>query len=161
MKNLIVLMFLCVIWICFCLVFFGCREFIIAIYDPMSWLKVDFISFPHLLAYMPYFIFAELVEFFLLNRIINLIIWFKDPASDDDARSLSHEFKFFYLMGIELVAPLFLMVVEPFSNTSCFSKKCVNEVLYYAYVRYMVILIELIIRSVNLCLIKSKATLKE
>ena len=64
--------------------------FLIDIYDPLSAMKIGDISFVHLLGYSPYFVFSYLMDYFLMNKIIDFLVWFKDPASDDDARLVGH-----------------------------------------------------------------------
>jgi hypothetical protein len=55
---------------------------------------------------------------------------------------------------------VFFLVIEPFSNTSCYSKSCINEIQFYVYSRYIFILFEVLVRTVMLFLNKSKTTIE-
>jgi len=149
-------MFMMGIWSIFGGVFFGCRMFVVEIYNSMSQYQALFLSLPHLFGYSLYFIFIEFVRILLFDQFVRLIIFFKDPASDDDARRLAQLFKFTYIFGIEMIPPLFFLVIEPFAGTSCFSKSCIDEIRYYVYSRYTALLFEVLIRTVKGFIIKYK-----
>ena len=59
-KNLILTILLLLDLMVYGGIFFGCRMFLVDIYDPLSNLIIFYISLPHILAYTPYFIFVEL-----------------------------------------------------------------------------------------------------
>ena len=135
LKNIVWSIFMLVIWGVYGGVFFGCRMFLLEIFDSMAKNQVLFLSLPHLIAYSVYFIFVELVRIVIYRHLVRFLIFFKDPASDDDGRKLEHFFKFYYIFGIEMIPPLFFLIIEPFSNTSCFAKSCIDEIQFYVYSR--------------------------
>jgi hypothetical protein len=157
LKNIVWSIFMMAIWSVFGGVFFGCRMFQLEIFNSMALNQVLFLSLPHVIAYSVYFIFVELVQMVTYRHLVRFLIFFKDPASDDDARKLEHFFKFYYVFGIEMIPPLFFLIIEPFANTSCFSKSCINEIRFYAYSRYTAILFEVFVRTITGYIIKYQA----
>ena len=64
------------------LLFAGFRRMLVVMYDSMAGLTIGFLSFPHLLAYFFFFLSVDLVKYFVIDRIISLLIKLKNPPSD-------------------------------------------------------------------------------
>ena len=81
-------------------IFFGFRRMLVSIWAGMASLKAGFISIPHLIAYIMFFIFVDLFRYLATDRIIRLLVKMHNPASDEDARDIDHNIRFGYLLGI-------------------------------------------------------------
>ena len=103
-------------------IFHGCRMFLLHIYNDLYALKRgDYFSFPHLLAYSIYLVVSEVFQRKMYFKIVNAMIWIKNPSSDIIERNLKSYFTFYYLLTIELLPIVFFFLLEPFSGTSCYS----------------------------------------
>jgi hypothetical protein len=122
-------------------IFYGCRMLLVSIYEKYSNLNVSYISFPHFVSYIIFFVTMDLLRFFATDHIMEFLVFLKNPPTDEDARTYAHNFRFFYLFGIELIGPFFFYILEPFNNNSCYARSCINEILDYAYCRYLIKLI--------------------
>jgi hypothetical protein len=110
-KNLVCLVIIAGILTVIGAIFHGFRMMLLAIYQGMAELKVGFFSFPHILAYFFFFLIADLLTLLATDRIIRILIKFKNPPTDESVRKLDHNIRFFYLLGIELIAPFFFLVL--------------------------------------------------
>ena len=110
-KNLIILILLLIILTGFGAFFHWVRMFLVQIYDPLSKIQVDYLSLPHVLAYSIFFLFIELFKLIVTDKLMQALVLFMNPPSYDDARELVHEANFFYLLGIELIPPLFFLII--------------------------------------------------
>jgi hypothetical protein len=52
------------------------------------------------------------------------MIYLQNPPSDEDERQWKDSLTFFYLLTIEMIPPFFLLILEPFSRTSCYANSC-------------------------------------
>jgi hypothetical protein len=52
------------------------------------------------------------------------MIYLQNPPSDEDERQWKDSLTFFYLLAIEMIPPFFLLILEPFSRTSCYANSC-------------------------------------
>lgn len=125
-KNVATFVILVALLVVVGAIFFGCRMFLLAIFDSMAGLTFQFFSVPHLLAYLLFFLFVDFFQALATDRVIKLLILLKNPASDEQSREIAHGLRFYYLLGIELIAPFFLLILEPFLQTSCYSKNCIR-----------------------------------
>ena len=141
-------------------IFHGCRMLLLSIYDKYYKLKFSSISFPHFFSYFLFFILMDLLRYFATDHIIDLLVQIKNPPTDEDARSQGHNFRFFYLLGIEMIAPIFFLIIQPFQNTNCYSKDCNKQIEYYVYSRYLIKLFEVLLRFTRLLVVKYSLDLK-
>ena len=126
LTNFICLIILCALLTALGGIFHGCRMLLVEIYEPLDHLVVEAISLPHLIAYSIFFIIEFLFNLLLSKRIIRAMTWLKNPSSDEEERWYIDQFTFFYVLGIELMGPFFLLILEPFSGTNCYSDSCPN-----------------------------------
>jgi hypothetical protein len=63
-------------------VFYGCRMLLLAIYDPLSNLKVSSLSLPHIISYLVFFIVIDLAAIIATDRLISLMIYLQNPPTD-------------------------------------------------------------------------------
>ena len=142
------------------LIFMGFRRMLIRVYPGLSGVVISFLSFPHIFSYLLFFVFIELFTM-LVDKIIYLLIRMKNPPSDESARQMRHHIKFTYLVGIELIGPFFFLVYEPFTGTTCFAVSCLDQIKFYVYARFFIVLGIAIVKTIIVFYSKSKATLKE
>ena len=55
---------------------------LVEIYDGLAGLSVGFISIPHFIAYMLFLLLVDVIQHILINRVVKLLILFKNPATD-------------------------------------------------------------------------------
>jgi len=63
----------------------------------------------------------------LYGRIVQLLIFIKNPSTEAIERDLKSFFTFYYLLAIEIIPIFFFFIIEPFSGTSCYSVSCDME----------------------------------
>jgi hypothetical protein len=63
-------------------IFLGFRMMLVSIYDGMAGMSVGFISIPHFLSYLLFFLLVDVIRFAAINRIIKLLVTLKNPATD-------------------------------------------------------------------------------
>ena len=95
--------------------------FLVDIYDSFYSLQGRYFSVSHLFAYSIYLIIADIFKLQLYGKIVNGMIWIKNPSSDVNERNLRSYLTFYYLLVIELIPIIFFFILEPFSGTSCYS----------------------------------------
>jgi hypothetical protein len=86
LKNFVCSVIWLAVMVIFGAVFHGTRMLLLAIFDGMAKMSVSFVSLPHLLAYSVFIGVVVLFKHVLLDKLIHLIVLFKNPPSDDDAR---------------------------------------------------------------------------
>ena len=127
-KNIVCLLIISALLVVSGSIFYGCRMLLLSIYDRYASAKVSSISLPHLFAYLMFFVLMDLLRSLATDHIIDLLVLIRNPPSDEDSREYGHVFRFYYLLGIELIAPAFFLLIEPLQNTSCYSKNCNKEI---------------------------------
>ena len=65
----------------FGLVFYACRMLLIGIYNNFYSLQGKYFSISHLLAYSIYLIIADIFKLQLYGKIVNAMIYIKNPSS--------------------------------------------------------------------------------
>jgi hypothetical protein len=95
-----------------------------------------------------------ILQSFMSARIISLFIKILNPSTDEHERKLVKMLMFHYLLGIEMIGPLFFLIIEPINGTSCYSDSCEQEFFYYVSTRYLFVtllnFIEIIYLAVRL-----------
>lgn len=86
-------------------------------------------------------------------KIVNAMIWIKNPSSDIIERNLKSYFTFYYLLTIELIPICFFFLLEPFAGTSCYSESCSIEFFHYIYARFLFNIIMAIVNFIRAILI--------
>lgn len=81
-------------------VFHGCRMLLLTIYDPLSHIQTGSLSLPHIIAYLVFFIAADLAAILLTNRLISLMVRLQNPPTDEDEEDWRETLTFFYLIGL-------------------------------------------------------------
>ena len=155
-KSLVSLIVFGLIFFIMGLIFLGFRKMLISIFENMAGLQLGFLSFPHILSYMLFFLLVDLLRYLVIDKIIEWLIKLKNPPTDESARQMAHNLKFFFLLGIELIPPFFFLVLEPFMRTTCYSSSCIDEMIFYVYSRYIIILGESIFRALKMAYSQSK-----
>ena len=121
LRNSACLLIFATLAVFFGAVFHACRMFLVEIYNSFYSLQGRYFSVSHLLAYSIYLIIADIFKLQLYGKIVNGMIWIKNPSSDVNERNLRSYLTFYYLLVIELIPIIFFFILEPFSGTSCYS----------------------------------------
>ena len=103
----------------------------------------------------------DLLRILAIDKVIEWLIKLKNPPTDESARKMAHDLKFLYLLGVELIPPFFFLILEPFQRTTCYSSSCVDEMIFYVYSRYTIILGESVFRAIKMAYSRSKNKILE
>ena len=158
-KNLVSVVIIAALLVLMGLIFMGVRLMLVSFYDSWANLQSGFLSMPHFVAYLVFFLVVDVFRIMATDFIISQLIVLRNPPTDEHSRQLSHRFQFYYLLGIELIAPFFFLILEPIQGTTCYSSSCVRELSFYVYARYLIILGETLLRTVKLFWDRSKSKL--
>jgi DMSO/TMAO reductase YedYZ heme-binding membrane subunit len=85
-KNIMCLIVLSALLVAVGAIFYGCRMFLLSIFEPLAGLQASFFSVPHLIAYLLFFLIIDVFRYLGTDRVINMLVLLQNPASDEDSR---------------------------------------------------------------------------
>lgn len=97
-KNFCCLLIFGVLITMFGAVFYGSRRFLLAIFSGLYAYSGNYISLPHILSYSIYFVVGDLFKMKFYDKVISMMLFIKNPSSDESERTLRSYFTFYYLL---------------------------------------------------------------
>ena len=118
-------------------IYFGViRKIIVA--ENTNFPSIFVISTVHLLFYGVFFLSLEFIyQLFLKKRVIYRMVNFQNYAKVSEHEDAKRRFEHYYYFSLELIGPLFFLIIENVNGTTCYAQDCLLEFENYVISRYL------------------------